>query len=293
MFRTSVTARGRALGVRWAAPLAAMATAAGALVSWGGEMAASEPGLESRIGWWVGGVVAVAAGSVAMAIPLSRRLNRRHGASVLDVTRTARLILEQKDYSVRAARTGSDEMQDFADAFNRLLDQVQGREVSLQAARTRLEHQAQALEESIRRQSARESESAGWEALLETCPLVVLRARRSGTLDFLNAAGRDWLGLAAGEAWRARRLGDLFPAAAGWTEREAGERWETETELVAADGRSVPVRVVGIVDAEAGQQGGGGLCLMARKLVGPASSRHGSALRDDLGLPTLQKVSVS
>jgi light-regulated signal transduction histidine kinase (bacteriophytochrome) len=56
---------------------------------------------------------------------LSRVLQRRVSLPILQLAETARAISEQRDYSVRAAKLGDDELGRLTDSFNQMLDEIQ------------------------------------------------------------------------------------------------------------------------------------------------------------------------
>jgi PAS domain S-box-containing protein len=62
--------------------------------------------------------------SLAVAYPLSARLQRHISRPILAMTDIAEAIASHGDYSVRAARVGDDELGTLTDAFNHMLDQI-------------------------------------------------------------------------------------------------------------------------------------------------------------------------
>ena len=72
-----------------------------------------------------GGIVAlVLTASLSVAYALSRTLERQISDPILSLAETARAISERRDYSVRAAPGGRDELGLLTDAFNRMLAQI-------------------------------------------------------------------------------------------------------------------------------------------------------------------------
>ena len=99
------------------------------------------------------GVVFLASGLAALL--LSSGLQRLVSGPILDLSKTARAVSEQKDYSLRAQKRGGDELGQLVDAFNQMLDQIQERDSALQAAKGELE---QRVEERTRERARRNEE---------------------------------------------------------------------------------------------------------------------------------------
>jgi signal transduction histidine kinase/ActR/RegA family two-component response regulator len=96
------------------------------------------------------GVVFILSGLAALL--LSSRLQRLVSRPILDLAGTARAVSERKDYSIRAAKLGGDELGHLVDAFNDMLGQIQERDSELRLAeqeRSRL----LVLEQEARRQA--------------------------------------------------------------------------------------------------------------------------------------------
>lgn len=69
-------------------------------------------------------VLAVLSGSIVLAFALSRWLERGISRPILQLADTARFVSEHRDYSVRAPRTGDDEIGFLTDAFNEMLQEI-------------------------------------------------------------------------------------------------------------------------------------------------------------------------
>ncbi len=82
-------------------------------------------------GWIVLGVLA---GLVVLALWLSSEFQRIISRPILALTGTAQAVEEGKDYSVRAAKHGDDEIGTLADGFNQMLAGIQERDRTLQTA---------------------------------------------------------------------------------------------------------------------------------------------------------------
>ena len=77
--------------------------------------------------------------SFSLAYLLSRRLQESISAPILALAETARVVSERKDYSVRAIRTGKDELGSLTDAFNNMLVQIQAQNRALTGFNQNLE----------------------------------------------------------------------------------------------------------------------------------------------------------
>ena len=72
---------------------------------------------------------------------LSSQLQRLISNPITKLARTAKLVSAEKDYSVRAARHGDDELGLLVDSFNEMLAQIQSRDQELQRHRENLEEE--------------------------------------------------------------------------------------------------------------------------------------------------------
>ena len=111
--------------------------------------------------------IAMIAGSLLIAYIISRALQKTISQPILSLEKTARVISEKKDYSVRARNYGRDEIGSLTDAFNLMLEQIQNqnqeiilfnqnleqkvneRTVELQSANTTLKQQKDFVETII------------------------------------------------------------------------------------------------------------------------------------------------
>ncbi|MBI2270704.1 MAG: HAMP domain-containing protein [Bacteroidetes bacterium] len=75
---------------------------------------------------------------------LSRILEKSISTPILDLAKTAKIISEQKDYSVRAAKSGNDELGLLTDAFNQMLTQIQEQTKILNEFNQKLEQKVKA-----------------------------------------------------------------------------------------------------------------------------------------------------
>ena len=95
----------------------------------------------------VGAVMLVAA---AVAMLISARLQRFITRPIGHLAETARLVAEERNFSVRAVRFGRDDVGVLIDAFNEMLAQIQKRDWALQAAHDALEARVQERTRELR-----------------------------------------------------------------------------------------------------------------------------------------------
>jgi PAS domain S-box-containing protein len=84
-------------------------------------------------------VLGVLVGSLFISTMFAMHLQRSITRPVHELSKTARRVSEDGDYSVRAARTSDDELGRLVTAFNSMLGQIQERDDALEAARSDLE----------------------------------------------------------------------------------------------------------------------------------------------------------
>lgn len=93
-----------------------------------------------RLEQYGGIALLVLALSLLPALLLSAIFRRSVAEPIVDLADTARLVSQERNYSVRATATGRhDEIDVLIDAFNNMLAQIQQRDAALQAAQTELE----------------------------------------------------------------------------------------------------------------------------------------------------------
>ncbi len=78
------------------------------------------------------------------ALALARKLQGTISGPLLHLAGTAKLVADQRDYSVRAVRQNEDELGDLVDNFNEMLAQIQLRDAALKQHRNHLEEEVAA-----------------------------------------------------------------------------------------------------------------------------------------------------
>ncbi len=96
-------------------------------------------GLQARLERYAGIVVLVFLSSALVAFLLASKLQGVVTGPVLALVAAARQVSSEKDYAVRAVKTGEDELGRLVDSFNEMLTQIQERDTSLEQHRERLE----------------------------------------------------------------------------------------------------------------------------------------------------------
>ena len=93
---------------------------------------------------YAGIVVVILAGSLLLAIVMSRLIEKTISRPILHLADTARAVSAQKDYSVRAVAEGRDEIGLLVVTFNEMLDQIARQNSDLEEARRELEERVEA-----------------------------------------------------------------------------------------------------------------------------------------------------
>jgi two-component system, NtrC family, sensor kinase len=134
--------------------------------------------MHARITRYLVLMIVVIASASGIAWLLARKLQTTISEPVRHLADVVATVTAEQDYSVRAVRTGTDELGQLIDGFNLMLSQIQSQDAALQEARDRLERrveertlalqaevvertQAQAEIERIHRQLVASSRQAG------------------------------------------------------------------------------------------------------------------------------------
>jgi signal transduction histidine kinase/CheY-like chemotaxis protein len=95
--------------------------------------------MQARLESYGGIVVVVLLGSLLVTLGLSSRLQQVISQPVLDLARTAKVIADEKNYSVRATKHSDDEIGALTDGFNQMLAAIEDRDTALQMLNETLE----------------------------------------------------------------------------------------------------------------------------------------------------------
>jgi PAS domain S-box-containing protein len=177
--------------------------------------------------------------SVGLAVFLSGRLGRRITDPIFELARTARIVGERKDYSVRASVANpGDELGRLSESFNEMLSRIQTQDAALSLSQQKME----ALVNSI--------DGIVWERTTDTFRFT-----------FVSRQSEDILGYPP-KAWQEKpnfwedKLDPQDAAQATRTLREVaarGEHYTHEYRMIAADGRTAWIRESGTVLIESGK----------------------------------------
>src|ERR1039457_6015487 len=177
--------------------------------------------------------------SIALAAFLSGLLGRTITRPVLQLAETAKIVGEQKDYSVRAVvNNRGDELGRLGESFNEMLGSIETQDAEINLSQQKME----ALIHSI--------DGIVWERRPDTFRFTFI-SRQSATM--LGYAPQAWLDQP--NFWE----GKLHPQDAakavqtGHEMAARGEPYSYEYRMVAADGRTVWIRESGTVLVEKGQ----------------------------------------
>ncbi|HEY1215972.1 MAG TPA: response regulator, partial [Bryobacteraceae bacterium] len=83
-------------------------------------------------------------GALLLAYIIGSKLQGLISGPIFELVNTARYVSESKDYSVRVAKSGTDELAMLMDGFNRMLQEIQSRDAELNQHRDNLEQQVAA-----------------------------------------------------------------------------------------------------------------------------------------------------
>ena len=171
---------------------------------------------------------------------LSSRLGRTITHPILQLARTAQVVGEKKDYSVRAVVSSrGDELGRLTESFNEMLSRIQSQDAALSLSQQKME----ALINSI--------DGIVWERTPDRTSSSPSSAARAKTFSVMRRR-RGWTSRTSGKRNCSRRTPPKpFRPATTW--RPGREPYSYEYRMIAADGRTVWIRESGTVLVEKGQ----------------------------------------
>jgi PAS domain S-box-containing protein len=206
----------------------------------------------------IGGSTLVACSLVALV--LSARLRRVVSSPILELASAAATVATEKNYSVRVAARGDDELGQLVAGFNNMLTQIQSRDAALQQAHDELEKRVsqrtqelstanQLLKQQIAERLQAEEEQQKLAALVQNSRDFIGMATLDGRAFFLNEAGRRIIGMDPQEDLLGTAIESCFPEESRSQLREVilptvlnTGLWEGETQLRHfVSGQKVPV----------------------------------------------------
>lgn len=167
-----------------------------------------------RMHRFVGIVVSVMLASSLVAFVLSSRLQRVISMPILQLAHTARVVSQERNYSVRAVRHGRDELGLLIDGFNDMLSQIQVRDAALQQARDELEgrviERTQTLRQEIaereRAEAALRASELRFRSVVQSANNAIVLADSGGRIIFWNKGAQNIFGYGEDEV-----LGKALP----------------------------------------------------------------------------------
>ncbi|HTW24400.1 MAG TPA: response regulator [Candidatus Baltobacteraceae bacterium] len=127
---------------------------------------------------------------------LANRLQRLISGPIVSLARTAARVSTQNDYSLRAQKSGSDEIGSLVDRFNDMLAQIQQRDTALQAAHDQLELRVDERTKELLTQVAEREQAEKWLAertsflnsLIENTPVGIAALNEHHHVQMCNPA---------------------------------------------------------------------------------------------------------
>jgi PAS domain S-box-containing protein len=192
------------------------------------------------IGFYALVILGIMIVSIGLAVFLSSRLGRRITHPILELARTAQIVGEKKDYSVRAVVSSrGDELGRLTESFNEMLSRIQSQDAMLSLSQQKME----ALINSI--------DGIVWECTPDRIRFTFI-SRQSK--DILGYEPQAWL--AKPNFWE-EKLQPQDAAKAIQTGHDLAARrqpYSYEYQMIAADGRTVWIRESGTVLVENGRR---------------------------------------
>jgi len=127
-------------------------------------------------------VLLVSLTALGVAVSISARFQREVSEPLLALARTAGTVSEARDYSVRAAPAGRDEIGLLVDTFNDMLAQIQRRDTEVEEARASLERRVEERTHDLMRELAERRRAE--DALRKSEALLADAQRISGIGSF-------------------------------------------------------------------------------------------------------------
>ncbi|MDB6037376.1 MAG: Histidine kinase [Verrucomicrobiales bacterium] len=180
-------------------------------------------------------------GSTLLILALSSFMKRLIATPIVTLARVAREITDSGQYADRAPEAGRDEVGRLTRDFNRMLDQIQSRDIKLREIN-------RSLAEEIGERKIAEAARHRLTAIIEATIDFVSSAKPDGSCLFVNRAGLRMAGFEEDVDITRFKTTDFHP---GWAMRIIEEEalptaardgsWIGETAVFTRDGREVPV----------------------------------------------------
>ncbi len=141
-----------------------------------------------------GGVVSVVLlASVLLTYLVSAKLQNIISAPILKLAKIARKVTKQSDFSLRAQKYYNDEVGEFTDSFNKMLEQIQVQDKELRSAKDELEIRVAERTDEFQRLQKRT------EMILNSAGEGIYGFNKQGIINFANPEAGEFLGLSTDE----------------------------------------------------------------------------------------------
>jgi PAS domain S-box-containing protein len=201
-------------------------------------------GYVSLLTAYAGVLAAAFAGSSLLILLLSSRMQKLIAEPIVALAKVARDVTENEDYSRRAQEAGRDEVGRLTHDFNRMLEQIQSREVALQETN-------RSLQTEIAGRKLAQANQARLIAIVEGTTDFVGSATPDGRCLFVNSAGLRMTGFGKDVDVASLKISEFHPAWAARIILEEGlptaaskGSWTGETALVTREGEQIPISQV-------------------------------------------------
>jgi two-component system, sensor histidine kinase and response regulator len=152
--------------------------------------------LHARTARFVGIIAIVILVSFVTAYLLASRLQRVISQPIFDLAATASAVSLTKDYSLRAAKKGDDEIGSLVDRFNDMLNQIEGREAALQSAHDKLEERVNQRTSELQNEVAERKQAERslkertnfLNSLIESSPVGIVAIGTDDAIQMCNPA---------------------------------------------------------------------------------------------------------
>jgi len=146
---------------------------------------------DRRLRDYLGILGLVLAGSLAVTVLMFSRIQRTVTGPILDVTAVARRVMEERDFSLRAKKTTSDEVGVLVDAFNSMLCEIGSRTATLEESNRELKREVAERERAV---DARDKSERRARTLVSAITQVVWVADRHGCFNEESGSWETYTG---------------------------------------------------------------------------------------------------
>jgi len=149
--------------------------------------------MHARVKRYVGIVVLFLIVASFLAFLMATKLKRVISTPILHLAHVAKVVSENKDYSVRAEKHVHDEIGYLIDSFNEMLVQIQSRDTELQEAHEILEHNAEKLSSELAERKRAEEALEFMRFSVEHAAVAAFHTGNDGRFVYVNEAACNLL----------------------------------------------------------------------------------------------------